>query len=60
MPALRLLLTATLIASATSAAAFLDGFDLPDLTFPEDPDIISTQSCETDAKTGVAICGTGD
>ncbi|MEL7211467.1 MAG: hypothetical protein AAGK92_02325 [Pseudomonadota bacterium] len=60
MSGLKLLLSASLIAMATSTAAFTDGFTLPILTFPEDDDIISTQSCETDRQTGVMICGTGD
>ncbi|WP_224824090.1 hypothetical protein [Cognatishimia sp. MH4019] len=60
MTALKLLLSASLIAAATSAFAFTESFSLPILTFPEDDDIISTQSCETDPQTGVLICGTGD
>ncbi len=60
MTALKMLLSAALIAGATSASAFMASFDLPNLTFPEDRDIISTQSCDTDPQTGVLICGTGD
>lgn len=60
MTAPRLLLSAALIACATSASAFIQSFDLPYLEFPQDKDVISTQSCETDPQTGVIICGTGE
>lgn len=60
MSPLKIALSASLIVAATSASAFFDGFPLPNLTFPDNRDIVSTQSCETDAKTGVVICGSDD
>lgn len=60
MNALKLLTAAGLVAIASSASASAPAVDLPILTFPPDRDIVSTQSCETDAKTGVLICGSGD